>query len=98
MSCEETEKHLQTAVDLLPPDKKYHPRHYATSLSTFRILTVGVMVVLVEGKNKNDFNSSMAAYFGESHHLLYKHNNMPTEAKESCMSHRNIKKQELIQG
>lgn len=36
---------------------KYHPRHYTSPLCTFRILTVGVM--LVRGRHKNHFNSSV---------------------------------------
>lgn len=36
---------------------KYHPRHYTSPLCTFRILTVGVM--LVRGRHKNHFNCSV---------------------------------------
>lgn len=31
---------------------KYHPRHYTRSLCTFRILTVGVMLLLVKERHK----------------------------------------------
>lgn len=47
------------------------------------------MILLVEGEHDNHFNSGMEA-FGDSHHLFDNDNNMPTEAKKSWMSYRNI--------